>query len=197
MGKFTRIAENVFSELSLEAGVLLNNFDPTAPAAPADADIICATTGGIQITATPSFSDFGSDIDNCPNNTLDLKHIDGWECSIGFTALNVTPAIVAVALGCAKVDSTDLTKIVADSSGQMVPNTVNDKRVSDVWWVGDLTSGGCVAVKLSNALSTGGLSLKSTKNGKGQLSVTLTGHVTLANPNAVPMEFYVHEAEIP
>lgn len=196
MGKFTKIAENVFSELSLEAGVLLNNFDPAAPAAPADADIICATTGGIQVTAKPSFSDFGSDIDNCPNNTLDLKHIDGWECSISFTALNVTPAIVAVALGCAKVDSTDLTKIVADPSGQMVPNKVSDKRVSDVWWVGDLTSGGCVAVKLTNALSTGGLSLKSTKNGKGQLSVTLTGHVTLANPDAVPMEFYVHEAAI-
>ena len=43
---------------------------------------------------------------------------------------------------------------------------------------------------LKNALSTGGFSLKTTKNGKGQISVELTGHVSISTQDAMPMEFY-------
>ena len=41
---------------------------------------------------------------------------------------------------------------------------------SDLWWVGDRADGGMVAVQIKNALSTGGFSLKTTDNGKGQIS---------------------------
>ena len=44
MGKFTVIPENTFSELQLDAGVLLKTFSPSTGAAPQDEDIICATT---------------------------------------------------------------------------------------------------------------------------------------------------------
>ena len=45
MGRFTVIPQDAFSGLQLDAGVLLKKFDPAKPSAPADADIICATTG--------------------------------------------------------------------------------------------------------------------------------------------------------
>lgn len=61
---------------------------------------------------------------------------------------------------------------------------------SDVWWVGDRADGGFLAIKLINALSTGGLSLQTTKNGKGQISFELTGHVSSANQTEMPMVFY-------
>ena len=51
-----------------------------------------------------------------------------------------------------------------------------------------------VPIRLINALSTGGFSLQTTKNGKGQLSVTLTGHVSIDAQDDMPMEFYVKEA---
>lgn len=61
---------------------------------------------------------------------------------------------------------------------------------TDLWWVGDRADGGFVAVKLINALSTGGLSLKTTKAGKGQISVELTGHVSINDQETMPMEWY-------
>lgn len=63
MGMFTVIPENTFENMQLDAGVLLKTFDPTHVAAPADADIITATTGGIQISVTPTYSDLGEDVD--------------------------------------------------------------------------------------------------------------------------------------
>ena len=49
------------------------------------------------------------------------------------------------------------------------------------------------AVQIKNALSTGGFSLKTTKNGKGQLSLTLTGHVSIESQSVMPMVFYSTE----
>ena len=68
MGKFTVISQDVFNELQLDAGVLLTTFDPANPRAPLDAEIITATTGGIQTSLEPTYSDFGEDVDNCPAN---------------------------------------------------------------------------------------------------------------------------------
>ena len=51
-----------------------------------------------------------------------------------------------------------------------------------------------VAIKLINALSTGGFSLQTAKNGKGQLGIELTGHVSINDQNTVPMEFYVSQS---
>lgn len=47
------------------------------------------------------------------------------------------------------------------------------------------------AICLKHVLSSGGFSLQTTKNGKGQLSVELMGHVSINAQNEVPMEFYV------
>jgi hypothetical protein len=47
-----------------------------------------------------------------------------------------------------------------------------------------------VAIRLMNALSTGGFSLQTTKNGKGQISLEMTGHVSAKAQDVMPMEFY-------
>ena len=60
----------------------------------------------------------------------------------------------------------------------------------DIWWVGDRADGGWVAAVVRKALSTNGFSLKTSKNGKGNTSVNLTGHVTVETQDKVPMEFY-------
>ena len=70
MGKFTKVSENTFKEIQLEAGLILNTFDPSGTAEVADEHIVCATTGGIEIACKPTFTDYGEDIDNVPNNML-------------------------------------------------------------------------------------------------------------------------------
>ena len=181
MGMFTVIPSNTFDGLQVDAGVLLKTFNPAAPAAPADADIICATTGGINPVCTPTYSDYGEDVDNVPNNMMELKHLDGWECSLSTTSLGTTPELIKLALGAADIDGT--TKIVPRRDLQQTD-------FSDIWWVGDRADGGMVAIQLKNALSTGGFSLQTSKNGKGQIALTITGHVSIDAQDEVPMVFY-------
>ena len=180
MGKFTKIPENTFSALQMDAGVLLRTFDPTNPDEPDDADIICATTGGINPTCVPTYSDFGEDVDNVPNNMMEFKHLDGWECKIATTGLGTSPELIRLALG------------AADVAGDKVTprNNIQLTDFTDLWWVGDRADGGFVAVRLMNALSTGGFSLQTTKNGKGQVAIEITGHVSIQAQSVVPMEFY-------
>ena len=183
MGKFTKIPQNTFEELQMDAGVVLTNFDPSTPNAPKDADIVCATTGGIQVSCVPTYSDLGEDVDNCPNNTKELKHLDGWDCTMSFTSLGTSPASIKLALGAADIGSPDTTKVTPRRD-------LKQTDFKDIWWVGDRADGGMVAVCLKNALSTGGFSLQTTKNGKGQVSVELTGHVSIDAQDTMPMEFY-------
>lgn len=183
MGKFTVIPKDTFDGLQLDAGVLLKTFNPATAAAPKDEDIICATTGGINATCVPTFSDLGEDVDNCPNNMKELKHLDGWDCKMGFTSLGTAAETIRLALGAADVDSADSTKVVPRVD-------LKQTDFSDIWWVGDKADGGMIAIQLKNALSTGGFSLKTTKNGKGQVSVELTGHVSINDQKTMPMVFY-------
>lgn len=186
--KFTVIPANTFRALQLDAGVLLNHFDPTTGAAPRDEDIICATTGGIKADCIPTYKDLGEDVDNCPANLRELKNIDSWACTLGFTSLGMSPEAIKLALGAADVNgSTIIPRRDIDVS----------KDFKDIWWVGDKADGGFVAVQLKNALSTGGFSLQTTKAGKGQLSVTLTGNVSINEQNVVPMAFYSTEGTAP
>lgn len=183
MGRFTVIPQDTFSEIQTEAGVLLKRFDPTNPVAPADADIVCATTGGITASCVPTFSDMGEDVDNCPVNMKELKHLDSWEAKMSFTSIGTSPASIKLTLGCADIDGEDATHIIPRADLEQTDYT-------DLWWVGDRADGGLVACQLKNALSTGGFSLKTTKKGKGNVSVELTGHVSINAQKVVPMEFY-------
>ena len=186
MGRFSKISQEAFKSFQTDAGVLLKNFDPTNPAL-VDEDIICATTGGINPTCVPEFKDNGEDVDNCPNGMMELMEIVRWNTGLGFTALNITKESIRMTLGAADIDA---------DSGKIVPRMeLKNTDFSDIWWVGDLSDGGLVAIRLKNALSTSGLSLQTTKDGKGQLSVTLSGHYSIKEQDTGPMEFYVQEGE--
>ena len=181
MGIATKIPQNTFQGLQVDAGVLLNTFNPAAPAI-TDSAIICATTGGINVICEPTYSDYGEDVDNCPNNMKELKRLDSWNCQITPTCLGTSVEAIRLALGAA-----DVTAV----SSKITPRRdLSQSDFSDIWWVGDRADGGLVAVKLINALSTGGFNLQTEKNGKGQISFELTGHVSINAQNVMPMEFY-------
>ena len=187
MAKFTVIPADTFNGLQMDAGVILKRFDPANPVAPDDADIVCATTGGINPSCVPTYSDLGSDVDNCPVNMKELKHLDSWACKISFTSLGTSSESIRLALGAADISA---------DTGAIVPRRdLEQTDFSDLWWVGDRADGGCVAIQLKNALSTGGFSLQTTKSGKGQVSVELTGHVALADQTTMPMVIYSIDPE--
>lgn len=185
MGRFTQISSDAFASIQKGSGMLLKKFNPLNPVKPADEDIITATTGGINPVCQPTYEDFGSDIDNCPENTKELKQLTGWICTLGTTALNTTPEVIRWALGAADVNNNKITP----------RRDVKLSDFKDLWWVGDRVDGGFVAIRLINALSTGGFSLQTTKSGKGNVALTITGHVSIHDLDTMPMEFYSYEGE--
>lgn len=191
MGLFTRISSDAMDALQLDAGVLLSSFDPLNPyVPPTDDQIIATTTGGINPTCKPTYNDFGEDVDNVPNNMMEFKHLDGWDCAMGFTTIKFNEKNTVWALGAA--DSTTLSNGVKKITPR---RNVNLSDFKDIWWVGDKANGGAYAVRLKNAVSTDGLNIQSTKNGKGTNQMTLTGHVSIYSQNDMPMEFYDIPAE--
>ncbi len=181
MQDFKRISVNAFNELQLDAGVLLYHFD-LANGTFKDEDIITATTGGITVACTPTFSDFAEDVDNAPNNMMEFKHLDNWVCRISTTALGTSPESIRMALGAADINAT---------TGAIKPRAkVSRSDFRDIWWGGNKANGGFVVAHLKNSLSTDGFQLKTTKNGKGQTTFTLTGHVSIRKQDDMPIEFY-------
>lgn len=185
--RFTVIPQDTFEQMQVNAGILLKNFDPAAPAAPDEA-IITATTGGIQITCKPTYVDWGEDVDNCPNFTKELKQVTGWECGISTTALGTSPEAIKLSLGAADIDGTNKAKIVPRAD-------LKQSDFADIWFVGDRADGGLVACRLINALSQDGFVLQTSKNGKGQVTLNLRGHVSITAQSVVPMEFYSMDPE--
>ena len=113
-----------------------------------------------------------------------------WTQSSKRRRADITGAGSSVAAAQASVRARQLdlefTRVTAPVSGR-----VSDRRVDP----GNLIGGGYAAVKLMKAVSDGGLELKTTKDGKGNLNLSLKGHYDLTNTSKVPMEFYVKEAE--
>ena len=187
--KFTKIPANTFKELQLNAGVLVSEFMPSSGTVTAT-NIIGATSGGVNFTATPEYTDFGDDIDNCPKNMKELKRLDNWTVEMSGTYLTVNTTVAKALVGAADIDGSDNTKIVPR-------NDVADADFSDIWWVGDYsdkngaTNGGYMAIHLINALSTGGFQLQSGDKAKGQFAFTYTAHYSNTDPDKVPFEIYV------
>ena len=184
--KYTKIPETTFKNLQLNAGVLLSAFNPES-ATVADESIIGATTGGVNFTATPTFSDYGEDIDNCPKNMMELKKLDSWEISMSGTYVTVDVNAVKALVGAADVSGNKITP----------RNDLKLTDFTDVWWVGDYsdqngeTNGGFVAIHMMNALSTGGFAIQSSDNGKGNFAFTYTAHYSMSAQDTVPFEVYV------
>lgn len=187
--KFTKIPSDAFQKLQINAGILTTDFTP-ATGTVGEAGQIGATTGGVNFTATPTYSDMGADIDNCPKNMKELKTLDSWEAKMTGTFVNADTAIAKRLCGAADIGTTDTTKVTPR-------NDLKDADFDDIWLVGDYsdkngeTNGGFIAIKLLNALSTGGFQLKTADKSKGQFAFEFTGHYSMSAQDTVPFEIYI------
>ena len=185
--KFTQIPTTAMEELQLNAGILLSSFTPSTAEV---SGIIGATTGGIKFSATPTYSDFGEDIDNCPKNMMELKRQDSIEVKIAGTFITISPTIAKKLMAAADIGTTDQTKITPR-------NDLKTEDFADLWWVGDYsdkngnTNGGFVAIHVMHALNTGGFQLQSGDKSKGQFAFEFTGHYSIDAQSVVPYEVYI------
>lgn len=182
--KFTKLPETAFEKLQMNAGVICTTFTPGTGTI---GDILGATTGGVNFATNPTYTDFGEDVDNCPNNMKELKELESMDPTMSGTFLSVDAALVKGLVGPADVAET--TKIVPRSE---LANT----DFTDIWWVGDYSdvntgeNAGYLAIHLMNALNQSGFQIQSTKNGKGQFSFEYHAHYSISAQETVPFEIY-------
>ena len=188
--RFTQIPSDTFSQLQLNAGVVVDDFNPSTGVI---GNIIGATSGGVNFQATPNFTDFGEDIDNAPNNTKDLKKINYYDVSMTGTLVTVTADVARMLAGASD-----------NVGGHITPrHELKSSDFSDVWWIGDYSDknssvyGGFVAIHLIDALNTSGFQIQSNDDGKGNFPFTFTAHYSIDDPDAVPFEIYVQAGTSP
>lgn len=190
--KFTQVNPNAFEQIQLNAGILLRSFDPsTATLDPTD--IIGATSGGVTFSAEPTFTDFGEDIDNVPNNTKELKKLDSIEAKMTGSFVTASTSMAALLATAADVDGEKVTPR-AD---------ILETDFTELWWVGDYSDkngdedGGFIAIRMMNSLSTGGFQITSEDKGKGKFEFEFTGHYSMENIKQVPYELYIRQGGQP
>lgn len=187
--KYTQIPATAFQNIQLNAGILVDSF---VPATGTIGRLIGATTGGVNFTDTPEFSDFGEDIDNCPKNTKELKKLTSHEAKMSGTFVTLDAATVHLLAAAADIDELDATHIVPR-------NDLEQTDFKDVWWVGDYSdkntgdNAGYVAIHLMNALNTGGFQIQSSDKAKGQFAFEFTGHYSMDEQDKVPYEIYIKQ----
>jgi len=185
--KYTRVPTDTFEKLQLNAGILVDEFTPSTGVI---GNILGATTGGVNFTTNPEFTDFGEDIDNVPNNMLELKHLKQYDPQMSGTFLTCSTALAKRLVGAADIDTQDTTKVVPRAE-------LLKTDFEDVWWVGDYSdvntgeNAGFLAIHLMNSLSTGGFQIQSEKDEKGKLSFEFHGHYSIEEQDTVPFEIFV------
>ena len=189
MAKFTKIPADTFKQLQINAGVVLSEFTPSTGTFEPE-NQIGATTGGVTFSATPTYSDYGSDVDNCPKNTMEMKRMDDVEVKLSGTFVTATTASAKSLMAAADIDGTDTTKVVPRRD-------LSAADFADIWLVGDYSdkngarNGGFIAIRLMNALSTGGFQLKTADKNKGQMAFEYTAHYSMSKQDVVPYEVYI------
>jgi len=185
--KFTKIPTNTFQTLQVNAGIMLSAFDPIAGTY-TDGAILGPTSGGVNFTTTPSFKDWGEDIDNCPKNTKELKRLDNWD-------VKMAGSFVA----CSAALARRLAALADLNDGKITPRDTIDieNDFGDIWLVGDYSDkntgsgAGFIAIRMMDALSTGGFQLQTADKEKGKFAFEFTGHYSIDAQDTVPFEIYI------
>lgn len=193
MARYTKMNPNDFKRMVWDAGIILDEFDPTDGSF-ALADIRWATTGENSFSATHELTDLGADINNCPENTAQLQRANPWAAQISGTAVTVDAKQIAEFLGNADIVDASLTHIVPredlsidDFRGKWL--VVNYSNLNGE------TKGGWMAIHIMMALSTDGFSGTFTKNGNGTFPYTLKAFYDMEDMSTVPFEIYIKAGE--
>lgn len=187
--KYTQIPATAFQNIQLNAGILVDGFTPSTGII---GKLLGATTGGVNFKDTVEYKDFGEDIDNCPKNMLELKQLDSHDVKMSGTFVTLSAATAKMLAAAADVDDSDASHIIPR-------NDILVTDFKDIWWIGDYSdkntgdNAGFVAIRLINALNTGGFQIQSTDKGKGQFAFEFTGHYSMNNQDQVPYEVFIQQ----
>lgn len=180
----TGLTSRTIESLQLNAGVLLTAY--TKGEDIAEEDILGATRGGGSFTAVPTMHQVA--VDGAPTYVKGLERCDDWVVTLNTTMVELNEEALsrAFGVGVSKSGTTDKTFTVK--------NTVASTDYKDLYWVGDLSNGQNVVIKIKNALNTGGLNLTFSDRGEGTYALALIAHYTVDDLETAPFEITIERA---
>lgn len=195
MPRFTKMNPNGFKNMTWDSGVVADAFNPDAGELKL-ADISWETTGDNRLSATRELSDMGAEINNCPENTMQLQKAQPWQAQLTGTAVSVTADSIAQFLGNADVSAGNTGPIKITPRNELLVSDFQDKWliVNYSEFNGD-TNGGFVAIHLMNSFSSEGMSPSFSKNANGKFPYTLKAYYDMEDMDKVPFEIYVQAGE--
>lgn len=181
----TGVTEKTATNLQLNAGVLLKNFDPETDTV-SDEDIIGATRGGGSFSAVPTVHQ--ATADGVPTNYVGLDRIDEWVATLNVTLIETTPENVKRALGCTVKEEkgTNYTKYTCG-------NEINDTTdYQGYWWLGAMSNGKKIAIHIKKGMNKSGFTLTFTDKGEGTFPLAIIGNYAYDDlkTGAAPFEIY-------
>lgn len=189
--KYTKVANDAFEHIQLNAGILTDDFDPATETI---GNILGVTGGGISFNSNPEYQDFGEGMDNVPANTMELKKLTSMNPVLSGTFMTVTANLVKMLVGASDIEQ------VSTYVKKIIPRVdLETTDFEDVWFVGDYSDvndgigAGYIALHLKNGLSTGGFQIQTNDKDKGNFSMEITGHYTMTDTTILPFDVYVKE----
>ena len=183
ISKWNVIDEEAFKKMHYDSGVLVKNFNP-ATFDPDTIEPLCTTSGNITVNMGMTTVDLGQDVNGLHGQYAELMAITQRTYTLGFTSLDLDLAGLKMALAAADIVGNCVKPRSYLKSTDFIQNIALIMFRLD----GSIT----VAV-LDYGLSTGGVTLTTSKEGKVTNQLTLTGFQTLANQTEPPMRFYAFE----
>ena len=190
-GKYTLYPAEFWKNIQINAGAVVKGFDPSDGSYTA---IIGATSDGTTFNPNPTFEDFGSDIDNVPPNTKQLKRILYYDPALSGTFKTVSAATAEMLCpGSASSGLITPADVLTDSMFEDVTLLADYSEVNKDGGTGSSVKAGMAAVTIKNALNTSGYQWKTNKDGKGDFAFDFHGHYDLEDPDDPPFEIYIVE----
>lgn len=194
MSKYSQVPTDTFKSIVPGAGVLATEFDPTVGTLD-QSKILGATNGGINFSDGIAFRDYANGIDNVPKNTKEFKRIDNSSREIKIS-------------GTFKSANKSLTKqlmAAADISGNKITprSAIASEDFFTLWAIFDYSdentgeNAGNLAIKIKNALHTGGFKLQSQNEDLANFAFEFMAHYSINDIDNVPYEIYIRDGGDP
>lgn len=200
MALLSAFNKDTANNLQLDAGIICKGIEN--PYKPTESELktkcIGATSGGAEFEVTPEITNIFEDLDDAKGKYKGGVEITNIDIVFSFTMKEMTAENFKLAMGCA-----DITKVEANQlSSNNLPHTLLKPRleikdedfIDNICWYGRKRNGEKVCIVLHNVFNEGGLNYTSESAGKGSLEVELHAFFDLKNPDKVPYEVIIFDA---
>ena len=200
MSEYMKVPTDFMETVQMDAGIICTGFTPSTGAI---TGLIGAIgSDGFKFASNPKYQDFGEDVGNIPDGTMQMMRITGYDPTASGSYKGVTSAILK------KLEANSAYGVSGNSADEthIIPQAgfVDLNAFEDLYFIGNYSNhndgasatapyAGYMAVKIKNALNKTGFQWQTTKNGKGTFAFEFHGHYDLDNLSEQPFEYYIRK----